>query len=206
MKELLGPVILQNRATRAFETAELYRELDQKNFDDFERLWRPMLEGRRAEFPTWAAAAAGDAQDSHWEWVDKAIDAAGSLGEETFVIECAGETQGLMLVDTSRFARLDSHKGRELVYVDLIATAPWNRPKLVLAPRYKGVGRILIATAISLSLELEFKGRLALHSLPQSESWYRDVAGFSDLGYDAPKRMHYFEVTEAQATAFLAGS
>jgi hypothetical protein len=109
-----------------------------------------------------------------------------------------------MLVDTTRFARSDRQKGRELVYVDLLATAPWNRPRLVPEARYKGVGRILIATAISLSYELEFNGRLGLHSLPQSESWYRDVAGFSDMGYDAPKRMRYFEVTEAQAAAFLS--
>ena len=204
MKELIQSVLLQNRATREFEPAELYRELDQKNFDDFQGLWKPMLESRRADFPSWAAAAAGDAQDSHWEWAEKAMDAAGSLGQETVAVECAGETQGLMLVDTTRFARSDRQKGRELVYVDLLATATWNRPRLVPEARYKGVGRILIATAISLSYELEFNGRLGLHSLPQSESWYRDVAGFSDMGYDAPKRMRYFEVTEAQAAAFLS--
>jgi hypothetical protein len=63
---------------------------------------------------------------------------------------------------------------------------------------------MLIATAISHSHDLGSKGRLGLHSLPQSEPWYRDFAGFSDLGYDTLKEMQYFEVTEEQAAAFLA--
>jgi hypothetical protein len=205
MKEFLRTVALQNRGSKEFEEAQLYRELDQKNFDDFEQLWRPMLEARRADFESWAAAAEGDAQDSHWHWAEKAVDASTSMADETYAIECAGETQGLMLVTSAAFARLDIQRGREIVYIELIATAPWNRPRLVKKEaRYKGVGRALIAEAMNLSYQLEFNGRLGLHSLPQSQSWYRDVAKFTDLGYDDEKRMQYFEVTEAQAAAFLA--
>lgn len=205
MKELLRSVLLQNRRSKEFEEAQLYRELDQKNFDDFELLWRPMLEGRRAEFESWEAAAEGDAQDSHWQWAEKAVDASTSMADETYAVECAGETQGLMLVTSAAFARLEVQRGREIVYIELLATAPWNRPRVVKKEaRYKGVGRVLVAEAINLSYQLEFNGRLGLHSLPQSQSWYRDVAKFTDLGYDDDKRMQYFEVTEAQAAAFLA--
>jgi len=205
MKEFLRTVALQNRGSKEFEEAQLYRELDEKNFADFEQLWRPMLEARRAEFESWAAAAEGDAQDSHWHWAEKAVDASTSMADETYALECAGETQGLMLVTSAAFAKLDIQCGREIVYIDLIATAPWNRPRLVKkAARYKGVGRALIAEAINLSYQLEFNGRLGLHSLPQSQSWYRDVAKFTDLGYDDEKRMQYFEVSEAQAAAFLS--
>jgi GNAT superfamily N-acetyltransferase len=205
MKELLRTVALLNRGSKEFEEAQVYRELDQKNFDDFDQLWRPMLEARRAEFESWEAAAEGDAQDSHWHWAEKAVDASTSMADETYAVECAGETQGLMLVTSAAFAKLDIHRGREIVYVELIATAPWNRRGVVKeAMRYKGVGRVLIAEALNLSYHLEFSGRLGLHSLPQSESWYRDVAKFTDLGFDDEKRMQYFEVTEAQAAAFLA--
>jgi len=205
MKELLRPIVLQNRRSKEFEEGQLYRELDRKNFDDFENLWRPMLEARRAQFGSWEAAAEGDAQDSHWQWAEKAVDASTSMADETYAIECAGETQGLMLVTSAAFARLEVQRGRAIVYIELIATAPWNRPRLVKEEaRYKGVGRVLVAEAINLSYQLEFNGRLGLHSLPQSQSWYRDVAKFTDLGYDEDKRMKYFEVTEAQATAFLA--
>lgn len=204
MKELAGQVVLYNRESRSFDKAEVYQELDQKNFDDFDRLWKPILAKRAAEVRTAAEAASANVQDAHWDWVGKAKIAAMMMAQETFAVEC-GETQGLMLVNLNAFGQLDVQKGRELIYVELLATAPWNRtkPKLVDSPRYKGVGRILIATAISLSIESGFHGRLGLHSLPQSESWYRDEAGFTDLGLDAPKRMHYFEVTVDQAKAFL---
>src|SRR4029077_17093712 len=123
------------------------------------------------------------------------------MGRDTFAVECAGETQGLMLVDVG-FARLPVQHGLELVYVELLATAPWNRLKLHPGARYKGVGRVLIGTAISLSVELGFNGRIGLHSLPQSEPYYRSV-GFTDLGYDLPKKINYFEMTEADAAAFV---
>lgn len=202
MRALLGQVDLYNRESSSYENADVYQELDQKNFDDFDRLWKPMLEKRAAEVHSLTEAANANVQDVRWDWVGKAKVAAMMMGQETFAVEC-GETQGLMLVNLNGFGLLDMQKGRELVYVELLATAPWNRHKLVASPRYKGVGRILIATAISLSIESGFSGRLGLHSLPQSESWYRNEAGFTDLGLDAPKRMHYFEVTVDQAKAFL---
>lgn len=204
MKLSLGKRDLWNRNTKVYESAEIFQELDQKHFDDFAMVWKPMLARRRAEFPNWLAAAAGDAQDSHWDWIDKALQARRSLLQDTFAVECASKTQGLMLIQAPQFAKLAAHKGRELVYVELLATAPWNRKKLVPEPIYKGVGRMLIATAISYSCDLGSKGRLGLHSLPQSESWYRDVAGFSDLGYDPLKEMQYFEATEGQAAAYLS--
>ena len=154
MKELVSSVVLLDRVTSAFEHAEVFRDLDQKNLDDFERLWRPMLKSRRDEFPSWGASAAANAQDSHWDWVEKAEATTRSLQYETFALECSGETQGLMLVDITKFGRVDGQRGRELVYIEFLATAPWNRPGFVPTPRYKGVGRVLLGTAISLSIEL----------------------------------------------------
>lgn len=202
MKQILGSVELWNRHVGVFESARVIREIDTDNFGDFERHWRPMLEERRADFANSYAAAAGNAQDSHWDWVGKAKDACRAMGQETFAIECDGHTQGLMLVDMTRFARLDPHKGRELVYVELLASAPWNRHLTVESPKYKGAGRILIATAISLSVSEGFEGRIALHSLPQSESWYREV-GFTDVEFDYLKKLRYFEMTAVQAAAFV---
>jgi hypothetical protein len=203
MKEFLGDALLLDRHTRADAPAKVFRALDQKNFDDFEKLWRPMLEARRAEVPSWEAAAEVNAQDSHWEWVEKALEAQRIMGRDTFAVECAGETQGLMLIDVG-FARLPLQRGQELTYVELLATAPWNRPKLVSAPRFKGVGRVLLETAVSLSVDLGFRGRIALHSLGQSESWYRAVGGFTDVEFDSDKEMRYFEMTEADAAAFVS--
>jgi hypothetical protein len=203
VKQLVGDVLLLNRHSGEFEPARVVREIDNDNFIDFERYWRPMLEHRRADFATPQAAAAGNAQDSHWDWVAKAKDARRAMGQETFAVECDGHTQGLMLVDLTRFGRLDPHKGRELVYVELLASAPWNRHGTVASPKYKGAGRILLASAISLSVDEDFHGRIGLHSLAQAESWYRDEAGFTDVEFDHLKRMRYFEMTAAQAAAFV---
>jgi hypothetical protein len=59
-----------------------------------------------------------------------------------------------------------------------------------------------VGTAISLSVDLGFEGRLGLHSLPQSEDWYRK-AGLTEVEFDKPKRMRYFEMTGAAALAFV---
>lgn len=191
MKELVGNVVLLNRVTGAFDAASVFQDLDSKNLDDFERIWKPALVIHKT-------------QDAHWDWVEKAKETTRSLKYETFAIECDGITQGLMLVDVTKFAKVESQKGRELAYVELLATAPWNRPKFNPQPLYKGVGRVLIGSVISLSADLGFRGRIGLHSLPDSESWYRSEAGFTDVGYDPAKRMRYFEMTEAQATAFIS--
>ena len=203
MKQLIGDVLLQNRQTGEFEPARVLREVDKDNFFDFEHHWKPMLKNRRANFASPIAAAAGNVQDSHWDWVGKATDAYRTMGQETFAVECDGHTQALMLVDLTRFARLDPHTGRELVYIELLASAPWNRHQTVKFPKYKGAGRILLATAISLSVDEGFEGRIGLHSLPQAESWYRMEAGFTDVEFDHLKKMRYFEMTAAQAAAFI---
>lgn len=203
MKELLGEFGLYNRQSKTFEAARVYKELDQKNYDDFKLLWKPILDDRRVLVKTAAEAADLNIQDCFWDWVGKAKAAKTQMAEETFAIECGGETQGLMLVSFGKFGRHNEQKGLDIAYVELLSTAPWNRHKTVASPRYKGVGRLLIAAAISLSIESGLNGRLGLHSLPQSATWYRDVAGFTDLGLDAPKKMHYFEITHAQAEKFL---
>ena len=93
--------------------------------------------------------------------------------------------------------------GRDLVYIELLASAPWNRPTHSEGAKYKGVGRVLIGTAIRLSIDQGFNGRIGLHSLATSGSWYKDVLRLTDWGYDTVKGMQYFEMTDEQATAFL---
>ncbi|MHB8345885.1 MAG: GNAT family N-acetyltransferase [Acidiferrobacterales bacterium] len=202
MKEWLGDAILLERRTGADAPAQVFKTLDQKNFDDFETLWRPMLEETRRRVASSDEAAQFDAQDSHWEWVEKAVEAERIMGRDTYAIECAGVTQGLMLVDVG-FGRLPGQRGKELVYIELLATAPWNRPKLTPDARYKGVGRVLVGTAVSLSVDLGFGGCIGLHSLAQSEDWYRAV-GFTDVEFDNAKDMRYFEMTNVDALAFVS--
>jgi hypothetical protein len=200
MKTSLGKFSLFNRLTNQFETAELFQELDQKNVDDFNQLWKPELNQLASAFSSWADRAKANAQDSHWDWGKKAAFVAGRLDYETFAVECDGITQGMMLVNLVAFSKIKpSH---EVAYVDFIASAPWNRPGP--SKKYDGVGPLLLGAAISLSLNSGFGGRVALHSLPQAEPWYRDTCRFTDLGDDDDKQMRYFEATEEQALAFVS--
>jgi hypothetical protein len=71
--------------------------------------------------------------------------------------------------------------------------------------RYKGVGSILIRAAIETSLSEGFKGRLGLHSLPQSNDFYANTCRMTDMGSDARYQdMHYFEMTSEQSEEFIA--
>jgi hypothetical protein len=206
------PVDLLHVATGERRSAELHLPARDRDREDFLSLWQPAFEERRTALQPKSQdeVAAYDLQDAHWEWDRKIGQRRSYL--RTFAVSCDGQTQGLMRIsldpsDPRTRARCPEHHGHGLVYVDLIATAPWNRPRLFGAARYKGVGQVLLAAAVSLSVEEECCGRIGLHALPQSESWYRDRCGMTDLGTDPAYYpnypLRYFEMTEAQARAFV---
>ena len=206
------PVVLRLEATRERRPAELHCPARDCDRDDFLSLWQPVFEERRAALqPTSQDELADyDLQDAHWQW-DRKIDQRRSYFR-TFAVSCDGQTQGLMRasldpLDPRAKARAQGQQGLRLVYVELIATAPWNRPRLMGMARYKGVGRVLLSAAISLSVDEGCGGRIGLHALPQSESWYQDTCGMTDLGTDPGYYPEYplrhFEMTEAQARAFV---
>ena len=132
--------------------------------------------------------------------------AGGMLANPGFSIVCNEMTQGMMIVDTVKHrGRIDAQKGQHIVYVEYIESAPWNRAELFDSPRYQGVGSILVAAAVSQSEELEFQGRVGLHSLPQADAFYTDTCGMTDLGPDLNYRgLRYFEMTPIQAQEFIA--
>lgn len=207
MKQLIGTYDLRDRTSRELEEAQVFCPIGPNNVEDFRTLWRPAFEERLARVKSRDEFAEANLQDMHWNWPGKTEERSDRLDWESFAIECDGQTQGLMFVRTTAFAREPGQEGEDIAYIDLLATAPWNRHGLADRPKYKGVGRILLSAAIEFSLNQEFKGRVGLHSLPQSETWYRDVCGMTDLGIDKeinyPPGLRYFEMTEAQARAFL---
>ena len=187
------------------ESAELWDAITEKQLADWEGEWVPELfkaiqRLRRAgiERRHWP-------QSRHWDWRRKTEALQGMLSNPGFSIVCAGLTQGMMFVDTTtKRCRLDSQKGKNLVYVSFVENAPWNRKELFDPPRYRGVGTILIRAAIELSKHEEFKGRIGLHSLPQSNGFYANACGMTDLGADQEYQgLRYFEMTPEQAEAFI---
>ena len=205
MKVLVGTYDLLNRHRKSFEDAYLYSPIVENHISDFETVWVPAFKARLVEAKTQADVEAANAQDHHWKWGKKTQQRQNRLDWNSFAIECDGCTQGLMFVRTLAFAREPSQINQHLIYIDLLATAPWNRHGMTGQPKYKGVGRLLLLAAIDLSVSEGCKGRIGLHSLPQSETWYRDICGMTDLGIDQayPLGLHYFEMTATQVVTFL---
>jgi hypothetical protein len=208
MSVRLGTYPLKDRRTGREVEATLWQSIDDRHVEDFAQKWKPVFEARKSELRlqgdlTPEIAGEHNLQDSHWEWARKVEQRRDGLAWASFAVEAEDVTQGLMFVRMDAFAREPSQRNKPIVDIDLLATAPWNRFRLVAEPQFKGIGRLLLAAAVSLSVHEEFHGRISLHALPQAESWYRNVCGMTDLGIDGTG-MRYFEMTEAQAKAFVS--
>ena len=212
MKSLLRTVPLMNRLSNTYEEASLFRGIDADNLAHIEGRWNPIFEKRKLE-----AEASGEslaeinAEDSHWQWGRKSIAAIEDpLTFDIYVLECVGNTQAVMRVRKGGLkcqCRHPDHTREALIYLDFLSTAPWNRPKLVSEPIYKGCGRILVSTAVSLSIDEELKGRIGLHSLPNAEAFYRDQIGMTDFGPDKDcNGLRYFELPASNAAKMFTNT
>jgi len=182
-----------------YVSALLHERVDSAFARRADDLWQAHLEeiklsGRTLE----------ESEHDHWRWERKVADSVRLLSCPTFAIECNNEPQGLMLLTTDGyFGRLETQKGKPLVYVTYLACAPWNDKKIAEIRRFKGVGSILIRAAIETSIDIGFKGRIGLHSLPQSEDFY-EKCGFDYQGIDASMGdLKYFELSQKAASEFI---
>jgi len=139
----------------------------------------------------------------HWDWSKKAglLD---FMAYRCMGIECEGRMQGLMMASTIARASRVGPSGKAILYIEYVESAPWNLKDLVDDPKYSGVGIALLEAAIELSDQEGFGGRIGLHSLPQSEAFYRKY--MTDLGPDPKSQgLRYFEMSVEQARLFLEG-
>jgi hypothetical protein len=60
---------------------------------------------------------------------------------------------------------------------------------------------VMLGAAVELSRTLGLDGRCGLHSLPQSEGFYRQI-GMRDFGLDTAKPLRYFEFDAPGAQRF----
>lgn len=200
----VSTIYLLDVATGQGIAAELHDAIEEGHLVDWQTQWQPALLTVLQELARRGVPMANWPQSFHWNWRQKADQVKGLLAFRGFSIVCIGVTQGLMRLDLNRLARMPEQKGKPLVYVDYVEVAPWNRPDLGQAVRYRGVGSALLTAAVALSQEEGFHGRIGLHSLPQADAFYRDRCGMTDLGPDASyQNLRYFEMTPAQATVFL---
>jgi hypothetical protein len=117
---------------------------------------------------------------------------------------CNDLPQGVIAVSTKhRESQLNAE--HQVLYVEYLENAPWNiKGNATGVSAYLGVGLLLIAESIGISLDRGLNGRIGLHSLPLAEPFYRDKCLFSELGPDvAENGLVYFECTEQQAMSHL---
>jgi len=156
--------------------------LTSNNIKDFVNLWKPQLKD-------------SDSEDSEWNWQNKHRQAR--RANELYAVECENVTQGMMRIDIlEERCKIPSQFRQFLVYVDYLATAPWNRKPIQNPPTYKGVGGNLMDFAVARSHELGYRGRIGLHTLPSAIPFYKKLnIGLIDCGVDLdhPDELVYFE-------------
>lgn len=190
-------VFLKKAATGEPHEAELLDGINARHLTDVDEIWRPAL----SLLARWSGRESRQ-ESSHWNWRVKMRHVRRSRKASSFAIVFRDVTQGLMIVDSSRTARLDPDCGQNLVYVDYVEVAPWNRQGWQPQRVFHSVGTTLLGAAVDKSIELGFGGRIGLHSLPQANTFY-SRSGMTNLGADASKQnLCYFEMTSEQAAAF----
>lgn len=139
-------------------------------------------------------------QDSHWEWRTKCSVAPGT-NRRIFSLLNASEVEAAMLVLLGKLSR--DGTSLPIVYVDYVAVAPWNRKAVQNPQRFRNLGTVMLGAAVATSKSMGLEGRCGLHSLPQSEGFYRRI-GMSDFGVDAAYfSLRYFEFTSQSARKFI---
>ena len=158
--------------------------MEPKHLNDYHDVWEPMIEMT-------------DQLDQGWPWDYKLRQAQNEERFEAYAVEVDDFTQGLLLLET-QWHRSGLPQRYPLVYVQAIASAPWNRIRIEDPPYFLGVGRSLLLFARKRSEQLGYQGRVALHALPGSEGFYRRL-NMPDYGPDPDKEgLIYFEYGATQ--------
>lgn len=197
----IATIEIQNAVSGELQTAELWDSVEPRHRTDLEVRWASAWADLLSLMPE------GEHENSsYWDWRDKLNRNEGVMGRQAYVIECENTAQAVMLIDLNKTSRFRATQGESIVYVDYLQTAPWNlkrpwRPKT----QFRNLGTILMQVAIQLSLDLDFDGRIGLHSLPESEGFYRRLRMtefWRDPDYQC---LLYFEITASQAANLLQG-
>jgi hypothetical protein len=145
-------------------------------------------------------------EHSHWNWSNK-LREYDQLSCRFMGIEVDGRMQSLVRVRTAGYvARLEPDRGKPLIYVEFLESAPWNARPFTPNPQFKGTGLRLIEAAVRLSVEEEFHGRIGLHTLPQSEQFYVQICGMVAIGIDSDhESLLYCEMSREGAERLLSG-
>jgi hypothetical protein len=116
-----------------------------------------------------------DPIDRHWDWNEMQIEWNGKTLPDLKVAIVTGDRliQGAMMISRKPVPSALS-MGRGALLVELLFTAPWNRPSLRRdkRPFYLAVGTELLVWGAAFSQEKGFDGRIRLDASPEFVGWY----------------------------------
>ena len=206
------PTTLKRVSTGELVAAELYDELPLDVFFEAEEPWAPERVRILRECVKQGVPDKDIPQSTHWNWSLKTLKLRalpfGPLSPYRLMgVKCDGQWQGLLVCcSVGHHSRLHKEP-RDVVYVDLVESAPWNWDVKAIGRvgLLKGIGKQLIELAVRWSEDLGFKGRLGLHALQQAEGFYRTYCGMNEFDLDTKYNppMRYFELSEAAAVVFM---
>ncbi len=191
--------------------------LDAAHLDYIEEHWRPVIvrqynlallqyfllpEAQQTEDSFREILGKFGVPDQHWDWRRKCAIAPGSQ-RKAYAILNGQHVEAAMVLLFSRTSRAGT-PGQPLVYVDFVSAAPWNRAQIQKPERFRGMGTMMLGTAVAISRMHNMNGRCGLHSVRSAEGFYRRI-GMDDLGIDPDyHEMRYFEF-DAQAAQMFTG-
>lgn len=149
----------------------LTRELAQRQID-----------GQWWKLPGVSKVVRKEENDYHWRWAKEIGELRKKRWHEAFAVQTEdGCVQGAIIYRLDCKSFIDDQFGT--VNVRALATAPRNRPWLVEAPLYRGVGESLLLRAVGHSYLLGLNGRVSLVAFGDKRTldFYRH-RGFTDAG------------------------
>jgi len=153
----------------------------------------------------WPKGLVGE-DDESWDWCTLVKEHSSDEWLQ-FEIQANDQAQGLMILKKEWDLRSPSHTSLQGCYIEYLATAPWNRRSTEdrRFPRVVPVGLPMLGVAIERSISLRHEGRLAWHSKPGAEDWYKShLPGLWSGGPDASEGgLEYFELPASAAKAAL---
>jgi hypothetical protein len=192
-------LIVAQAPGRPLTVAYVYRDCPAFIADSAETEWARARERAAIEK---AVMGLAPFEHAHWNWRNKARSIEAGL-HMLVTVEAKSDVQGMMAV--LRKPRHSQASGKDVLYVDFLEAAPWNLRISSSQPQFLGVGTVLIAEAIHLSLEMGLEGRVGLHSLPQAEAFYKGRCQMTGFGADPSYfDLTYFEYIGQQAIEWIA--
>ena len=128
--------------------------------------------------------------DGHWSWFKKSI----LLRSDEYVwffLMAEKYPQGVCLIYHPKPSAFDLG---DIFYIEFLAVAPWNRKNPMRPKKFKGVGTMLIHSAITYAIDvLKLKPGFSLHSLPKAVGYYADL-GMKPFPSKDKDGLPYFEM------------